>query len=285
EIDEIVDEDIWEEYAEKQQAFKHADNAALRKWISDLGSENRMIKARAAQGLLHQGKTAIPLCLEAMFKADDAKVIRLLATIIHRIGKTGELMFASAINHPPDDGALMNLLSVADVFHESTTVGDSIGTAIRNPNKEIQKATIRTLTKFPVAAKCSAAITALSSNNVEINALGMYIIGVFRLRRLLSRLTEAISSENIKKGQSLALTITAIRALGCFDTESSIESLSNLVLADNVGEIPDRIRLESLSTLAKIGSADSLETLHKVSGDSNHPDSNAVKALLQKIKK
>ncbi len=285
EIDEIVDEDISEESSEKKQPLQLADNESLRKWISDLGSENRVIKARAAQSLLHQGKTAVPLCLDSIFNSDDAKVIRLLATIIHRIGKTGELMFASAINHPPNNGALMNLLSVADVFHESTTVGDSIGTAIRNPNKEIQKATIRALTKFPVAAKCSAAITALSSNNVEINALGMYLIGVFRLRRLLSRLTEAITVESIKGGQSLALTITAIRALGCFDAESSIESLSNLVLADNVGEIPDRVRLESLSALAKIGTADSLGILYKVSGDSNHPDSNAVKALLQKIKK
>jgi len=285
EIDKIVDEEISEEYSEKKQAFKTVDSESLSKWISDLGSDNRIVKARAAQGLLHQGKTAISPCLKELYVASDEKNRRLLATIIHRIGKTGELMFASAINNPPNDDALINLLSTADVFHDSSIVGDSIGTAIRNPNKEVQKATIRALTKFPVAAKCSAAITALSANSLEINALGMYLIGVFRLTRLLSKLTEAVAIENVIKKPNMSLVITAIRALGCFDNDVSIDSLSKVVLFESVGEISERIRFECLSALAKIGSASSIGVLSRIAGDSEHPDSNGAKALLKGQKK
>ncbi|HDR91263.1 MAG TPA: hypothetical protein ENN75_03320, partial [candidate division Zixibacteria bacterium] len=164
--------DTGEETPVRVDRVGHADSATIQTWITNLASEKQVVKARAAQSLLQQSKLAIGPCLEAIYKTPDIKVRRLLATIINRIGKSGELVFANSLNNAPDDQSLIRLLSVADVFSDSRIVGDSIGTAIRNPNKEVQKATIRALTKFPVGAKCSAAITALSSNIVEINALG-----------------------------------------------------------------------------------------------------------------
>lgn len=261
---------------------KPANMLKIDEWIDDLKSSDKITKARAAQNLLQQGKLALNPCAQAITIEHNERTRRLLGSIIKRIGKSGELVFASMINHPPDDEGLIRLLSVADIFGESRIVGDAIGTAIRSSNKDVQKTTIRALSKFPAEAKCSAAITALSASNLETNALGLYIIGLFRLRRLLPRLLDIANVDNVLDPKKLPLAITAIRSLGYFDNEQSIECLRTLVLSNQAKQISERIRIESIRSLAKIKSPISTEILQEISQSNQEPYASEARTALEK---
>ncbi len=284
-FEEVVEIAKEEPTVEITESVKHepAGTQQIETWIASLKSKNKVTRARAAQKLLEQGKLALNPCIKAITNETDHNTRQLLTSIIRRIGKSGEFVFASAINHTPDNKGLERLLSVTDAFSDSSIVGDALGTAVRNPDKEVQKAAIRALINFPDDVKCSAAIIALSSPDIEINALGIYIIGVFKIRRLFTRLTEFVSLEKLRETKNISLAITVIRSLGYFDTDEAVESLQNLVLSDKAMKLPNRIRVESLSSLGRIGSGKSMNIIKKVAKNSNDPNAEDARAILAKI--
>jgi diguanylate cyclase (GGDEF)-like protein len=261
-------EAIQEVYTEE---FKAASASEIQEWIADLKNSDRIRKARAAQSLLRQGKTALNACANSVLTEEDPQARRLIATILKKIGKSGELHFASSLAHAQNDESLINLLSVSDVFFDSKSVGDAIVSAIRNPSKAVQKATLQALSKFPEETKCAAVMISLASPDFPTKALGIYLIGAFKLKRLLPSLLDIIAVDSIRNEDNLPLAITATRALGSFSSDTVVDRLGELIIIENSSSVPENIRIESIKALVKIGSSRAISILKDVSNDVNNP--------------